>query len=96
MNGLKVRMKYLDVDDCGEDVSERLAAAGLPDGHEIVPAECDGPSLRLDRHWTLEALLLQKSDFLFLFASNRPAQKSEPSNRILSLSERIILSSSLK
>ena len=66
MNGFKVRMKYLDVDDCGEDVSERLAAAGLPDGHEIVPAECDGPSLRLDRHWTLEALLLQNKTSFFI------------------------------
>ena len=65
-----VRMKYLDVYDCGEYVPERLAAAGLPDGHEVVPAERDGPSLRLDRHWALEALLLQ-NQMSFLFDSNR-------------------------
>ena len=58
MKGVMLRMKYLDVYDCGEDVSERLAAAGLPDGHEVVPTERDGPALRLDRHRTLKAMSL--------------------------------------
>ena len=51
-------LTYLDVDESGEDEAERLAAAGLPDGHEVVPAERDGPALRLDRHRPLESLSL--------------------------------------
>ena len=56
--GFMVRMKYLDVGECGEDVAQGLAAAGLPDGHEVVPTERDGPALRLDRHRTLKAMSL--------------------------------------
>ena len=48
--------------ECGEDVAQGLAAAGLPDGHEVVPAEGDGPALRLDRHRALEAMSLLKQN----------------------------------
>ena len=56
--GLRETMVSSDTVYQGHFLHVKRDRVRLPDGHEVVPTERDGPALRLDRHRTLKAMSL--------------------------------------